>query len=118
MSKPKPPEQLFTDISQFVVESRELLKSGAMMELAGLDQRIAALCEQVLKLSQEDRLHYADKLQKLLAELKALGEEMVAQRDHMAEEIKAISAHKKANVAYKVSDSRDNFGKRGDDESE
>jgi predicted metal-dependent phosphoesterase TrpH len=110
-----PPEQLFNDIAQFVTESRALLRDGAMMELAGLDERVKILCDAVLQISDQDRMRYASRLKDLLGELKALGDEMVAQRDQIAEEIRAVSSHKKANVAYRVTDASDNFGQRDDD---
>jgi hypothetical protein len=104
MSKKVSPEKLFDDISQFVSESRVLLDQGAMMELAGLDQRVNALCEAVLLLSQEERITYANRLQELFGELKTLGEEMVRQRDSMSEMVRQLSDHKKASVAYRTTD--------------
>jgi hypothetical protein len=100
------PEKLFNDISQFVSESRALLEQGAMMELAGLDERVKTLCDAVLQLSQSDRLVYAEQLQQLLAELKSLGEAMTTQRDAMADAIKDISSHRKASVAYRTAASK------------
>lgn len=113
--KTQPPEALFNKITGFVTESRDLLKSGSMMDLQGLEARIQDLCQLVLGLSQDDRIKYADKLQVLLGDIGKLGEEMSSLRDVMAQEIRSISKHKKANVAYKVTDASDGFGKRDDD---
>ena len=101
------PEKLFSDISQFVAESKSLLDQGAMMELAGLDERVRMLCDAVMQLSQEQRVLYADRLQELLSELKVLGEAMVIQRDAMAEVIRHLPSHKKASVAYSKADATD-----------
>lgn len=113
-----PAEKLFDDIAQFISDSRSLLEQGALMELAGLDDQVRTLCEMVLDLSQDDRLRYADRLQYLLGELKALGETMAAQKEQIAKELSNISSHKKATVAYKVVDASDDFGNRDDDEGQ
>jgi hypothetical protein len=113
-----PPEQLFSRIEEFVTQSRELVSHGAMLEIEGLEARIESLCEMVLGLSQEDRLRYADKLQVLLADIGKLGEEMMALRDVMGDEIRSLTSVKKASVAYRVADASDSYGKRKDDENE
>lgn len=109
-------QKLFDDIAQFVEQSRELLKSGAMMELAGLDERVLLLCEEVLLLSQEERVQYGDKLQQLLGDLKSLGEEMTAQRDRIGAELNALPQHKKATVAYRVAEESDKYKRDGGNE--
>jgi hypothetical protein len=108
----QPAQQLFLEVEQFIAEGRALLDQGALMELAGLDEQVRILCDRVLQLSQEERLVYADKLQKLLGDLTALGETMAQKRDLIAEEIRGLSHHKKASTAYRVADSRDDFGER------
>lgn len=116
MSKASSPEKMFEGISRFIDDSRNLLKEGAVMELSGLDEQVRGLCEQMLELSQDDRIMYADKLQKLLGELKKLGEELVVHRDAMVKEIQHISEHRKANVAYRTADASDDFGKKKEEE--
>jgi hypothetical protein len=106
------PEKLFNDISQFVSESRAMLEQGALMELAGLDEHVKTLCDAVLHLSQSDRMIYADRLQQLLIELKELGEAMAKQRDAMAEEIRDLSSHQKASVAYRTAEASDRKKKK------
>lgn len=106
-------QDLFKNIELFVADSRALLGQGATVELAGLDEQVQNLCNQVLKLSQDDRLEYADLLQKLLGELTLLGEDMLKQKDAVANEIRYLSSHKKASVAYKVADATE--GKKDDE---
>jgi hypothetical protein len=108
-------KKLFDDISQFIAESQALLEKGAMMELGGLDKNIKSLCDAVLKLSQEDRLKYADKLQGLYNDLTVLGEKLAAKRDSVATDIRHLADHKKALSAYHIADSRDGFGKKDED---
>ena len=101
MSQPRTTEVLFSDISKFISDSRDLLKRGAIMELSGLDDNVKNLCEEVMRLSQDDRLQHADHLQKLFSELKSLGEELASQRDSLADDIRGASDHKKASAAYR-----------------
>lgn len=108
-------EALFSDIEQFIAESRAMLDAGAMLEMAGLDDQVRSLCETVLQLSQDERITYSDRMQHLLAELKNLGESMVETREKLAEDIRRASTQKNATKAYKIADSRDNFGHREDD---
>ena len=105
------PEKLFKEIERFVADSRGLLGEGAVMELAGLDERVRLLCEQVLMLSGEERARYANLLDGLLNELKTLGEDLKTQQDAVANEIRYLSSHKKASVAYKTADATDGFKK-------
>jgi hypothetical protein len=106
------PEKLFNDISKFVSDSRALLQQGTVMELSGLENRILLLCEEVLVLSQEERLIYAKRLQQLMADLAALGEEITAQRDAVAKEIQQLPGHKKANKAYRKPEADDKEDKK------
>ncbi len=101
------PENLFNDIEKFVGDSRAMLKQGTLVELSGLENRILILCEEVAILSQDERLHYAPRLQQLMADLTALGEEITAQRDAVAEEIRQLPGHKKAHAAYRVIEATD-----------
>ncbi len=105
--KPEEAETLFRDISQFIAESHALLAQGAMMELAGLDKRIAELCTTVLELSPVDRTQYAEHMQQLLGDLKTLSDAMYAHRNAMAEEIMNLSGHRKASTAYRNTDASD-----------
>ncbi len=112
----KSTEALFDEIEQFISDSRTLLDAGAMMEMQGLEDQVRSLCETVLSLSQQERLAASVRMQKLLNELKTLGEDMVATRDQLADQIRSLSSQKKAAKAYKVADASDAYGKRDGDE--
>lgn len=103
----KKAEALFEEISAYIAQSHVLLKDGALLELNGLDGRIQKLCEAVLTLSQDERVQYSDKLQMLFKELHQLGADMAQIRDVIADDLRNISDHRKANVAYKVADNVD-----------
>jgi hypothetical protein len=108
-------ETLFKEIAQFVADSRHLLGEGATIELAGLDVRVRDLCEKVLTLSEEDRARYTHLLDGLLAELKQLGDDLKLQQEAVVNEIRYLSSHKKANIAYKTADATDGFKKNEDE---
>lgn len=99
-------QDLFENVTKFVQDSKNLIAKGAMVEMAGLDKQVQILCEQILQLSQDDRLKYADLLQDLLTQLRVLGEDLVTQREALAHEIRYLSSHKKASVAYKTADAK------------
>ncbi len=94
-------ETLLTQITSYIDESRALLAQGSVLELNGLDQRIAKLCDQANMLTGDDRSRYADKLEKLFAELSELGEALAEHRDNVATEMKASGSHQKAASAYR-----------------
>lgn len=97
----KYPESLFDNISKFIAESRALLEQGALMELSGLETQVQALCEQVQNLSDQERMQYADRMQQLFADLKGLEDSMLAARDALGKDIRALGDRQKANVAYR-----------------
>lgn len=105
------PEKLFEDITQFMEQSRSLLGQGALMELAGLEKQVQGLCEQVLALSQDERLKYADRLQGLLKELGELGQTLAVARDKLGDEAMSLTQQKKAHTAYRTAEASDNYGK-------
>ena len=112
MSTAKETKALFSGISQFVSESHALLKQGAIMELAGLDERVQQLCMEVVKLSEEERVRCAGDLDRLHAELTELGAALASHRDALAGDMRGLSEHRKANSAYRTAEASDNGGKK------
>jgi len=117
MSNSKPDtKELFENIKKFVDDSRNLLKQGANAEMAGMDKQVQELCAGVLQVSDDEREKYADLLQSLMDDLTALESDLVTKREALAHEIRYLSSHKKANVAYKTSDAVDGKNKNDGDE--
>lgn len=102
----------FKEMETYISESRIAVASGKEIDLHGLNVKIEELCNMILNLSPDDQRLYEDRLQELLSSLNSLGLEMKAQF-----EVMDFAAHRQANVAYKTADSRDNFGKRDDEDS-
>lgn len=105
------PELLFEQIEKFIAESRHLLAEGSLVELDGLDNQVRHMCQVVLELTQEERVKHADRMQQLLWSLGDLGEAMSHYREAMAEEIRHLSQHRRANVAYQTVENIDNYKK-------
>ncbi len=107
---------LFDNIRKFIEDNRTLLDKGASVELAGLDKQVQNLCAGVMQLSDEEREKYADSLQLLLDELTKLGEDLTVQKEALAHEIRYLSSHKKASVAYQIADAKANPADIKDDD--
>ncbi|MDX1975858.1 MAG: hypothetical protein SFT92_09330 [Rickettsiales bacterium] len=101
------PDDLLNAIAQFIEESRVHIEQGAYTELSGLEDHVRTLCEAVMTLSQEERDHYSERLKFLFDELTLLGNVLVHKRDELNDQMKELSSHKKANIAYKVADASD-----------
>lgn len=100
------PQNLFDNVRKFVEDSRSLISNGSSVEMAGIDKQVQSLCAHILQLSLEEREKYADMLQTLLTELQALSEDLIKQREAMVHEIRYLSSHQKANIAYKTADGK------------
>jgi len=101
----------FSEMEDYIHDSRIKLSRGEDFDMAGLDAKIESLCDRVLDMPEKERLMYEDRLKQLLDGLNTLGLEL---RDKI-EGIKELPTHKRAHAAYKTADSRDNFGKRDDE---
>jgi hypothetical protein len=108
-------DKLFGEISRYINDSRAMLEKGRFLELVGLDEQVQLLCEAVLKLSQQEKSIYADKLEQIVKDLDALAEEMHRQKALVAGELSGMSTHRKANIAYQQADATDSFGKKNDE---
>ena len=100
MSSGKNVKKLFKEIEQFIGESQRLLEEDSVLELSDLDGHVKVLCEEVLGLSQDERIEYSEELQKLFNDLTKLGESLAAHRDGLASNIVGMGTHKKALSAY------------------
>jgi hypothetical protein len=111
MIKAEITEKLFNAISQFITDSRESLQKGEVVELTGLEGQVGTLCDAIMRLSDEERAIYATRLQELMTGLQVLGEELVAQRDKVEDEMRGLTQVKKANTAYRTAEASDNYTK-------
>lgn len=105
-------DKLFDDISKFIADSRAIIAQGDVVKLDDLDGEVKRLCEAVFELSEEERVKYASRMQELLKDLNALGEELTEQRDQVATQLHNMADHRRAHVAYKTADATED--KKGD----
>ncbi len=104
-------ETLFIEAETIIIDSSAKLRIAEDFELAGLEQKIETLCNRVMLESPELQQTLVPRLTTILENLTMLGTGL---KQAMGD-VPAIPVHKAANVAYKVADSRDNFGKRNGD---
>src|SRR6185436_8571072 len=74
-------EKFLADLTRYISDSRELLGSGREVELKGLDEMAARLCESAGKLPADLRREYAERFEELIMELNALAEAITRRRD-------------------------------------
>ena len=108
-------QDLFRDIEEYISQSMEFLAQGQIMELNGLDQQVHRLCQEVVQLSDEERERHAERMQVMVASLSTLAEALQKQKDVIGAELNQSHVARKASIAYKQADSRDNFGKTPED---
>ena len=101
-------ERLFIEAETIIADGRAKLRLSEDFELAGLEQKIETLCNRVMTESPELQQALVPRLTAILENLTTLGTGLKQAIGDMP----AITVHKAANIAYKTTDSRDNFGKR------
>jgi hypothetical protein len=111
MTPPIDTHLLLDQIDDYIRESRQLLERGEVLQLSGLDQKIAFLCEETLKLSDTQRKQYAARFDTMLRELTELGHMLKQRREAVLGEIKASNAHRKAASAYRTAENTPPAGK-------
>ena len=99
-------KNLLLDIQKFMDDSKSVLASGNNIDLAGLDNQIKNLCAMVDSLSSSEREKYEQPLNELLSQLTILGNDLTVQKEALEHEMRYLSSHKKANVAYKTADAK------------
>lgn len=100
-------EFLYEQIESFVSHSRRQLAAGVITDLTGMDRKVSHVCSAVLALPREEAVRFADRLEGLLEQVRALGEELEAARDATQAEIEGVHHQHKAHKAYKASDAMD-----------
>lgn len=115
MSSFKNPELMLQDVMGQLVHGQQTLEKGFVIDLSGMEREVEELCKAVLALPVQERENYAAGLEKLYRSLADFGDDLTKARDEIRRQIQTISSHRKANVAYKTADSRDEFGAHPND---
>jgi len=94
------PEQVLQGLDAYIRAANAMLDDGNMVELAGLDAVVDALCGRVLGMDPEDGRAFAERFDALHAQLGALQEKMIATQAELKEEMQQSAKRQQASRAY------------------
>jgi|HigsolmetaAR203D_1030402.scaffolds.fasta_scaffold04308_3 hypothetical protein len=92
-----------SDVCQAVVAARRTVESGGLVDLSGLEDRIADLCGSVQRLPKTSGRALQPELLGLVDELSQLTEELGRQRDQVKSELEETNIRQAAASAYRKS---------------
>ncbi len=93
-------ENDLTDAETAVVKARDLLAAGNLIDLAGLDEGVAKLCDDMAGLPAAQRQTYKFRLVALIDNLNALVDALSAQHSELRTTLKDLSSRQRAASAY------------------
>ena len=93
-------DELFDGVRDYIKDARDIMERGEFVELAGLDSRVAELCDAIVAMPQDQAANYVAELEVLMAELNVLKDRFEEGRASLAEEINGVQQHKQASSAY------------------
>ncbi|MGO1117829.1 flagellar protein FliT [Rhodovibrionaceae bacterium A322] len=102
-------EREFERLQSMLGVLRQKMTDGAVVDLAGLDQEISALCQKVVGLPAAQQNSFAPLMTSLLSDVSQLTEDMKVELGRLANEIGSSTQRKKAANAYSVAS---NTGKK------
>lgn len=100
----KTPEELFTQVENYIDAVHGIIDRREFLELQGLDTFINYLCERVVAMDAEEAKLYAVQLNGLLAEMNTLGARLEESKKDVRGEIDQVNKQAAANKAYKKQD--------------
>jgi|TARA_R110002072_G_scaffold727_5_gene5286 hypothetical protein len=93
-------EQEFERLQSMLELLRKKMTKGAVIDLAGLDHEIAALCQKLSTLPDDQQRLFKTQMTSLLSDVTQVSEEMKVELGRLAQEIGSTSQRKKAVNAY------------------
>ena len=96
---------------------RQAVERGELVELVMLEDKVRAMCESIQALSKQEMNRFADDLEHMHKELDALQGMLIKAREALRDELVGLDHHRKANVAYKASESLQGQPKTDGDEA-
>ena len=94
------PQTLIDTIEEYIRASSRSITAGEMVEMDGLEVKVAELCAVIDKLPKPEGQIYYKKLEGLVVQLSELGMELKRGRDAVQEELKGLDMRRKASIAY------------------
>ncbi len=98
-----PPEALKKSVFDLVSECREGMKMGRP-DMSKVEKMVRAYCESVSSLPEEEAKHHRQDLNELMELISKLGDELVAARENVRQELTRLEGLRKASIAYQHSD--------------
>ncbi len=95
-----PADALLGEVAAYLTQAQEVLKSGAVVSLEGLDHVIAKLCRDVNGMSEAAARGHRQSLQQLVTLLDGLKENMTHQQQEIRTALGNVATQRKANIAY------------------
>lgn len=87
-------------VIEWVTNANEMVRSGHVVPLDGLDERVAAVCERVAALPPDARENCRDAMVTLIDEFDRLATELRAQRDSLGAGVRDLTDRSRAVAAY------------------
>lgn len=90
-------------LAEAIATAGEAVRQGLLVDLTGLDQKVAVLCQAIERLHGEQRSGMAEQLLGLIAGLDLLSEDLTRQREQMADPPASGPSPGQAAAAYRKS---------------
>ncbi len=100
VSQPSLIENGLAEAATAIARARDLLSSGTMVDLAGLDSCVAKLCDAIADLPKDQCEDYKSRLVGLIDDLNSLVESLSAQHKELSSALKNVSSRHRATAAY------------------
>jgi hypothetical protein len=98
------PDALLVIIEQLMSEYLQRTQKGEILDMQLIERGVAAFCERINALPKDEAKKYDPALQHLMQGMTRLGLELQSQQGQLIENLKDVTAVRKANMAYQNSD--------------
>lgn len=92
--------KLIRQMQDFMAHCYALMQQGQEPDLTGLDDQVELLCHGIATMNEEESARLRPKLDTLVEELTALGNQLQAQKDDLSRQLGALNNQKQAHNAY------------------
>ena len=92
--------QIIIQLQTFMGRCEELLDEGKEVNLAGMDEQVATLCEAIAQMPFEQADRLRPKLDSLMQEFDTLSQKLQQQKDLLSGELSRLNQQKQAHSAY------------------
>lgn len=83
-----------------VEEAKAKLQAGDEVDLSGLDQLVAEVCQQITQLPEEKAAEFAGRLQELMESLNQIAALLQQQQQQVRQQLEGLNKQKQAARAY------------------